>query len=48
MEPIKLSEHIQGVIDLALEIGKTSGSRELSLTITKLEEAKMWLLKVEV
>ena len=31
---------------LAQELSKTGGSRELSLVITKLEEAQLWLSKI--
>lgn len=48
MEQIKLSEKIQELIKISLdEMAKTGGSRELSLTITKLEEAMMWSLRTE-
>lgn len=47
METIKVSETVQGLIDSVRELNESNPRRELSLAITKLEEAKMWIERVE-
>lgn len=42
-----LEDKIMDAFDIAREIAKESPSRELSQTITKLEEAEMWCDKID-
>lgn len=41
----KLRHNVGDLIDYSQVIAESNGSREISLSITKLEEAKMWLGK---
>jgi hypothetical protein len=43
---LQIAEATAKARELSLVIGRGDGGREVSLTITKLQEAKMWLGKV--
>ncbi len=43
---MRLANEIEGALSYAQFVSQEAGSRELSLVITKLEEAQLWLSRV--